>query len=159
MFSKDVLILVSLIVCLMWENIQWLKTITESDDMSVILHIFCVRCLLENHISWTMNKSKEKNPDWRFSSGILSGNIQTFTGSSLFFYFGIQKRGWKRKRRSQGWTGLDTRYMHMMCTECPTELLSDRQKQQEEECIFSPSTSDERRKVTVRRGRTLDVNY
>lgn len=48
------------------------------------------------------------------------------------------------------------RYMHMMCTLNLTELLSDRQKQQEEN-TFSPTTFDERRKVTVQR--TLDVNY
>lgn len=45
----------------------------------------------------------------------------------------------KEEAKVTGWTGLDTGYMHMKYTECPTELLSDRQKQQEESAhIFPP---------------------
>lgn len=66
----------------------------------------------------------------------------------------------KEEEKVTGWTGLDTRYMHMKYTECPTELLSDRQKQQEQNRHPPTTTSDEgERKVTVCRGRTLDVNY
>lgn len=52
----------------------------------------------------------------------------------------------KEEAKVTGWTGLDTGYMHMKYTECPTELLSDRQKQQEESAHFPPTASDEGKK-------------
>lgn len=50
----------------------------------------------------------------------------------------------KEEEKVTGWTGLDTGYALMKYTECPTELLSDRQKQQEESAhVPPPTTSDE----------------